>query len=464
MSYTELVTRLDTCLDTLRHRQESGEDLDAEGLVDSLLERIQANTWLRGCFAGLVCICLLAAMIYFVWGLLPRSYNLSISGGDILSNRHQLAVALRDAGAKSGLHITVQPISGTFGILEAVNEKKIDVALIPGGLDVPLPNVRHVAMVMPETLHLLVRDDVRSLQDLKGKVVNMGSAKGGTRIIGEQVLDFSELTLGVDYAPSMYSAEELLALPEHKLPDAVLNISSVPSFVVEELVRQKDYHLLEIPFPKALAMRHGWVADSVLLPYTYKTTPPIPSKEITSLGVNLFMVAHKDVPAHAVLKLLDTLYSPAVRNIVRADIRPENIIQPSGYPNAEGTELFLKRNDPIFSEENLERLKALLGLLMSGLTFVLMALRWLRGKGESRALVEEEFRGYLDLTANCHAFLAGNGAGQQVAESERREVLWRMARLRAGVLERLAQVKTVEPTLAAALLQGLDSAQIRHTI
>ena len=459
MTYTELVKKLDNSLDALRRRQESGEDLDAEGLVDSLLERIQANTKLRSCFAVLAGLALLAAMAYFIWGLLPRSYNLSISGGDILSNRHQLAVALRDAGVKSGLHIAVQPISGTFAILEAVNERKVDVALIQGGLDVPLPNVRHVAMVMPETLHLLVRDNIKNLQDLRGKVINMGSAKGGTRVIGEQVLDFSELNLGVDYAPSTFSAEELLALPERRLPDAVLNISSVPSFVVEELVKLKGYHLLEIPFPKALAMRHGWVADSVLLPYTYKATPPVPAREITSLGVNLFMVCHKDVPPLAVLKLLDTLYSSAVGNSVRTEITPATITQPSGYPNADGTELFLKRNDPIFSEENLERLKALVGLLMSTLTFVLMAMRWLRGKGESRALVEEEFREYLELTARCQDFLAGDVSGQQPPESEQQEVLWRMARLRAGVMERLAQIKTVEPHLLSALLQGLNSTQ-----
>ena len=459
MTATDLLEKMDQATATLRALREEDEEASAESLLEECLDRLRGYVWLRRFLSAAVVAGLLAAMGYFLWGLWPRDYSLTISGGDILSNRHQLAMVMRNEGAKTGLHLIVRPIAGTFGILEAVNDRAVDAALIQGGLDAPLPHIRHVARILPETLHLLVRGDIHSLMDLKGRTVNLGSPQGGTRVIGEQVLAFSELRLGVDYAPSAYNAEELLALPEAKLPDAVLNIATVPSFLAEELIRHKGFRLLEIPFPKALALRHGWVADAKILPYTYKTTPPVPDKEIQSLGVDLFLVAHKDVPDLAVLRLLEVLYSTGVRSALRLHIDPNAIAWPSGYPHSGGTDRFLQRNEPLFSEESMDRFKAMLGLLMSGATFIMMSLRWLRGRGESRMMVDREFRDYLRLTACVNETLVRLADSQGISPADIGRLRRSLLGLKAALLERLAQVKTVNPDLVAALFKGLDMAE-----
>ena len=458
MTVNDLLEKMDQATAGLRELQEEGGEASAESLLEECLDRLRGFHWLRRLMSAALVIGLLAAMGYFLWGLLPRDYSLTISGGDILSTRHQLAMTLRNEGAGSGLHLAVRPIAGTLAILDAVNERAVDVAFIQGGLDAPLPNVRHVAAIVPEVLHLLVRGDIQALADLKGRTINLGSPKSGTRIIGEQVLAFSELRLGVDYAPSAYNAEELLALPEAKLPDAVLNIATVPSFLAEELIKHKGYRLLEIPFPKALALRHGWVADTTILPYAYKTAPPVPDKEIQSLGVNLFLVGHKDVPEQAVLRLLDVLYSTGVRNAVRMHIDPNAIARASGYPLSVGTERFLQRNEPLFSEENLDRLKSMFGLLMSGATFIVMGLRWLRGRGESRVRVDREFRGYIRLAAHINAGLAQVSDDPGIGPEEITQLTRSLSGLRAALLIRLAQVQTVNPGLTAALFNGLEMA------
>ena len=41
------------------------------------------------------------------------------------------------------------------------------------------------------------------------------------------------------------------------MPDAILLVSSVPSYLVEILVRKHHYQVMEIPFPESLALRHG---------------------------------------------------------------------------------------------------------------------------------------------------------------------------------------------------------------
>ena len=459
MTVNDLLDSMEQAAAKVRALREEGGESSAESLLEECLDRLRGYVWLRHFLSAAVVAGLLGIMGYFLWGLWPREYALTISGGDILSNRHQLAIAMRKEGAKAGLHLAVRPISGTFGILDAVNDRTVDVAFIQGGLEALGPNIRHVARVLPETVHLLVRGDIHSLMDLKGRTVNLGASRGGTRIIGEQVLAFSELRLGVDYAPSAYNAEALLALPDAKLPDAVLNIATVPSFLAEELIKYKRYRLLEIPFPKALALRHGWVADVKILPYTYKTTPPVPDKEIQSLGVDFFLVGHKDVPDLAVLKLLDTLYSTGVRSALRQHINPDAIAWPSGYPHSGGTERFLQRNEPLFSEESMDRLKAMFGLLMSGATFIMMGLRWLRGRGESRGMVDREFRAYLRLAAHFNESLARLADSLELRPEDVGKLSRSLLGLKAALLERLVQVKTVNPDLVTALFKGLDVAE-----
>jgi len=457
MTVDQLIHEIEETTAKLRGRiKETDESASTVGYFSRKLEKLRAISWLRPVVTGIVIVGFFAVIAYFVVGLLPRNYSLTVSGGDILSNRHQLAMAMRDEGTKTGLFLDVRPMSGTFAILDAVDNRTVDAAFIQGGLDSPRENIRHVARILPETLHLLVREDVQTLADLKGRTINMGSAQGGTRIVGEQVLLFSGLRAGVDYVPSAYSSEELLALPARKMPDAIVTIATVPSFLAEEIIRKKGFGLLEIPFPKALALRHGWVADSRILPYTYKTTPPLPDKELQSIGVDLFLVAHKDVPDLAVLKLLDVLYSPGVRNSLRLDLDPATVGLPSGYELSDGTDRYMRRNDPLLSQEDFDRLTAVSGLLLSGLTFIFMGVRYLRSRSRDQVLVDTEYRAYLDLAKRLNGVLAGCDE----AESEKQRRLGRLVfGFRALLLERTLQFSTVDAGVSDALDRSLEMSE-----
>jgi TRAP-type uncharacterized transport system substrate-binding protein len=458
MLYADLLAVIDKTLASLQAHREARGEAGAEKLPLRTLRRLfgQIRDWLRKLLLPVAILCLLPVMVYFIWESLPAGYALTISGGDILSNRNLLAVALRDAGVGAGLKLTVRPFAGTFDILEAVNEKKIDIALIHGGLDTSLPNIEQVAAILPETLHLLVREEINSLKDLKGKIINLGSSRGGTRVIGEHVLAFSELRSGIDYALSNHEAEELLALPARKMPDAVLNLSTVPSVLAESLIRDKGYKLLEIPFPKALSLRHGWVADVKLFPYTYKIHPPVPDKEIASVGVNLFMVCNKDVPDMAVFKLLETLYSDRVRKAVHATIDTSTISIPSGYPLSTGTKLFMSRNEPLLSKANLERYRTVTSLFMTCLTLLAMILRWHSGSNERESIAAKEICEYISLTALCNQTLLILYREKKITYKQIQQFSQRIVNFKAALLERVPQIENVNFDSTILLFKGID--------
>jgi TRAP-type uncharacterized transport system substrate-binding protein len=353
---------------------------EANKILAGFLQRIQRNAMLRKALAVCLLLVLLGAAAFFVYDFMPRHYALTITGGDILSNRHYLTRILQQEAAGNGVALQVTPISGSQEALSLLHEGKLDLAFIQGGLENYYPNVVHVATVAPELLHFLVRPDIKDISELRGKLVNLGARQGGTRVIAKQVLQFSGLTEGVHYVEANLSSEELLGMRREKLPDAIVITSFAPSDIADYLIKQRGYSLLEIPFPASLALRLGRVADSKILAYTYNVKPPVPARDIKTVGVNLHLVANKHVDPRAIYQVLESLFSPALEVRLNLKISESQLTTPSGYPLSAGTKLFMERKNPLFSAATLEKIKSLFGLILSIASTVLVVLKWFRGE------------------------------------------------------------------------------------
>jgi TRAP-type uncharacterized transport system substrate-binding protein len=286
--------------------------IDFEKYADDLIERFRRNRSLQKKIAFGLLVVLLGLAGKFAFELFPRHYNLSLSGGSLLGNRHHLAKILSEESGSQNLSIRVVPTLGALDALELIDEGKLDMAFIQSGLDTNFQNVTHVATIAPELIHFLVKPDVKSIKDIRGKVVNMGEVSGGTRILAKQILDLSGLEMGVDYVETNHSDLDLIEMRPNRLPDVIVLVSYTPSDVAEFLVKERGYDLIEMPFPPSLAIRLGWVADSKILGYMYSIVPPVPKQDIQVVGVNLHLVANKNIDPRAIAKVIETLYSPRV--------------------------------------------------------------------------------------------------------------------------------------------------------
>lgn len=362
-----------------------------EKLLNKYLEKLQSSEKARKAIGFAMIFAVLCVAGYFIYDLIPRSYHVSITGGDILGNRHFVAKVLQDEIVADGVTMRIMPTRGTLEALEAVDNGKLDFALIQGGLNIEMPNIRHVATLAPEILHFLVRPEIKSVADLKGKAVNMGSKSGGTRVVAKQVLAFSGLTEGINYVETNHGVETIVGMRPEKLPDAIVVLSFLPAYIADFLVKERGYRLLEIPFPASLALREGWVADGKILGYTYNTTPAVPATDIKSIGVNLHLVVNRTIDSRAVFKVLETLYSPKVESRLRMRFDERNLTIPSGYPLSEGTLAFLNRGQPLFSAKTLDALKSIFGLVMTSLSAFIVLMRWFKGQQSSD---DKAFKGY----------------------------------------------------------------------
>ena len=351
--------------------------IDPEKYVDEKIELLRTNRKIQKRIVLILIFLLLGIAAKFAYELAPRHYNLSLAGGSLLSNRHHLAKVLsEEANLRGNLSIRVTPTSGSIQSMDLIEEGKLDLALIQGGLDSNYENIRHVATISPELIHVLVKPGIDSIADIRGKTVNMGSLVGGTRIVAKQIFTISGLKNGVDYIETNFSERDLIEMRPERLPDVIILISYAPSDVAEIMVKKYGYGLMEMPFPPSLAIRLGWVADAKILGYMYSIVPPVPPKDIQVIGVNLHLVANKNADPRAVAEVIDTLYGPHVANRLGQKIPESNLLLPSGFPLSSGTQLYLSRKEPLITDALIEKLKALFGLIMSLGSTLLVIYKW----------------------------------------------------------------------------------------
>ncbi len=437
---------------------------EADKILNDVLKRLQQNAVIRKSLA--VCLLLILSGIagYFIYEVIPREYSLKITGGNILSNRHYLAKALQEEIAKNGVALEITPTDGSQEALEKVSQGKLDFAFIQGGLDLTYPNIVHVATVAPELLHFLVRTEIKDMAGLRGKRINLGSKKGGTRIIAKQVLQFSGLEEGVDYVESNIATETLLSMRAEAMPDAIVITSFVPSDIADYLIKNRDYQLLEIPFPSSLSLRLGWVADSKILAYTYSVDPPVPARDVKTVGVNLHLIANKNVEARAVFKVLETLFSPDLEVRLKIKIDEKNILTSAGFPLAEGTKKYMDRNNPFFSNETLDQVKAIFGLVLSVGSTLLVILKWFKGEPmepERPPTDDDRFAVYIENVLGIELEYDRLAARGSVTPQEREVFLQQLAAIKSAALHQLTKATFTNAQLPEQLLLVISDTRSR---
>jgi hypothetical protein len=348
-------------------------------VLRQVLDKIQGNDKIRRTLAIILVAALLGLTLFFIYGLLPKKYTLTISGGDILTNRHHLARVLQSEAPKSGLTLEIEPISGSMNIVKAVSEGWLDLAIIQGGLEKKMANVAHVAMLPPETMHIIVKPEIMGIEDLKGKTINMGSTGGGTRIVAKEILNFFNLKENRDFVEKNYTDEELFNMNSQKLPDAIISVSYIPSYVADYFVKQCGYTLLDLPYSASLGLRYAWAKEGLVAQGTYNTAPAVPAEDMITVGVEPEIIANTYTSPRAISMFLEVLYNSSVKNTIKQALIEENGNSFSVYPLSTGTIAYVNRNEPFLSLDKADDIKNLFGSLMAGLSTLIVVVRWFRG-------------------------------------------------------------------------------------
>ena len=367
---------------------------------------------------------LAVAFFFYFYSPRERTHKLTITEGQKLTTGTQLGQALQVSVAPFGFQLEIKETAGSEVALDQVNAGKLDLALVQGGLhDEGRPNVRQVATLSVEPLHLMVKKELlesvsANLTALDGKTVNLGPVGSGTFSLAHDVLAFAGLHPRQPNSKGGYTIANLGRLELHalkdrdKMPDAVCIVSSLPSEMCKFLVTERDYRLVPLPFGEAFSLDRLSVTESgrvssahggrvekgrvraVVIPaFTYQVEPPVPPTGLPALGTRLLLVAHKDVDARAIQRLVDAVYSTEFATIASPPLDTKLLEIPPEFPWHNGTRTYLERNTPVVSgmvADSAHRAFAIFAAAASGL-FVL----WQWVKQRNQFLQDKGFNKYI---------------------------------------------------------------------
>jgi hypothetical protein len=337
-------------------------------------------------------------------------------------------------GVDSGkLDAAVVP-AGLFDLSQTPVERRpgrMDAAEVPAGLPVQKPNVRQVALLDCEAVHLFVRPEVcaQGVAGLWGKRLYLGAEGSGARVIAREILKFIKLAPGRDFQDIDFAFGNLRNLPRDALPDGIFSLSPLPSPLGERLV-QFGYQLMELPCGEALALRHPYLEDTCIPANTYGVHPPVPEKRLHTVGTRAVLIANANVPTLTVRRLLKVLYESDFTRRVGIEPLDASLLSRSGeYPNHAGTTAYLHRHDPWINKDLIDTFVNLRGAILSVASAVFLAWQWYRRRRV--AGVDDHLRACNELDLNALR-AASRGTFD---DADLQSCLDRLAELKVNVLE-----------------------------
>ena len=194
-----------------------------------------------------------------------------------------------DAGGSCGppgLVVIAQSANGSVANVNGIQQGKLESGFVQSDIaywaytgtgtfknDPPSQNLRAIANLYPENLHIVVRKDagIRRVRDLIGKRVSIDEPGSGTLIDAELILGaygISKADLAIEYMKPGVAIERIRS----DQLDAFFVVVGYPSKAISELASDTDVALLPIDGVEAdrLVSRHQFFARDIIPTGTYK--------------------------------------------------------------------------------------------------------------------------------------------------------------------------------------------------
>lgn len=223
-----------------------------------------------------------------------------------------------------GLIATTRSSSGSIVNAVYVNSGRVKSAIVQADIAAaaftgegpflqngPLKNLRVIARLHDETLHLVVgsKSRIKTFTDLAGKRVGIDSGKAATNYTVRTVLAAANMPtrrLRLSYQTAEQAARDLR---DGKI-DAFFVIGVAPISLVDGLVRRSQARVIGLDSATiaALAKKHPMLSKAELPEDTYRA-----SRRVATLNVASLWLVNKSMPGDVVQGILRSLWNPANR-------------------------------------------------------------------------------------------------------------------------------------------------------
>jgi TRAP-type uncharacterized transport system substrate-binding protein len=417
---------------------------------------------------GLLAILGISGIAVAVFLLLnkPREQplRLRMTAGQEAGTRHRIAQALKQEAARHAISIELEAMAGSEEAIEAVRSGRVDVALVQGALHMTeQSDVRQVAALHIEPLHLLVKDEIhqkltRNLSGLRGKSVNLGERGSGTYALALEVMAFSGLRPNVDFIESTLSYADLAAQTDRsRLPDAIFSVSTLPSPIARHLVTRHAYRLTPLPFREAFVLGdlhdvapassgetaaaskidRRFVYDTVIPAFAYEIEPPVPPEPVHTLATRVLLVARAETPSPTIKRLLGIVFSSPFSQVIQPPLDAKLLEAPPELPWHDGTTGYVRGNSPLIADDVIDLVEkevSILGVLAGG---VFCLSKWLSRRYRRRR--EQSFETYIIQVAGIERQALALSKAPTLDLPQLLQLQDELARIKAEAIQRFAE-------------------------
>lgn len=291
-----------------------------------------------------------------------------------------IGLGLKAAIEKACPEITIA-LSSTAGSVEnawLLSNNEVQLALIQSDVasnfkngnmmfKFPSENMMAIATLFPEIIHLVVRkgSGIRTLKDLKGKIIAVGEKNSGTRYNAEDILRFSGINES-EITKKYLTPNEVHEAFMNNSIDAVFQTSGIPNQIISSISEGGEI----------ISFDSTTIADMInQFPYFDRNTIPMNSykgqtQQINSVGLNLFLVTRMDVDRRTIKKITEAIFANK-SEIIKSHIVAKNINLENSY-KVNSLELHPGASEYYKDSERIERHYT--DYLLDGITYFILFL------------------------------------------------------------------------------------------
>jgi TRAP transporter TAXI family solute receptor len=248
-----------------------------------------------------------------------------------------LANTVTTAGAD--FRLTPRPSAGTAENLELLRNGTVDLALALGDAAVAAPEgLQSIGRLYQNYFQLAVPADspIRSMSELKGKVVSLGPDNSGTQFTGLRILEASGLTTADTILHPVALTEVTAAMARGEI-QAALFAGGIPVLAVDPQAGpggSSAIRLIDLSAEQqVLSGRFGGVYAAADIPAGIYGS----SAGVGTIGVPSLMLARQDVPASVADRIVEILVTRAADLIPAGALGAQyldarSLISTSGIP------------------------------------------------------------------------------------------------------------------------------------
>lgn len=168
-----------------------------------------------------------------------------------------------------------------------------------------IENIKGMGTLYPETIQIVTtKSDIKSVEDLKGKVVSVGAAGSGTLANAEQILEAYGMTLKDVKARNLSFDDSTSGIQDGTI-DAAFITAGTPTGAVEGLSATEDVHIVPVEADKADALiaKYPFYAKEEVPAGTYKLKEAVPTVAVLSM-----LVVRAELPDDVVYKVTKAIF------------------------------------------------------------------------------------------------------------------------------------------------------------